>query len=99
MWHIIQQKQQTLNQIGLSKESFDNVAVRKQSLTRKESTRDYLNGSTTTTTNCRTLDITSYFISPKKQTESSPTSEMNSSFSIDLFDDDSMDDILSKLDV
>ncbi|KAI4457252.1 dna annealing helicase and endonuclease zranb3 family member [Holotrichia oblita] len=95
MWHIIQEKQQTLNQIGLSKESFDNVSVSKQSITKKESITDYLDPSTTT---CRTLDISSYFTSPKKQTESTTTSELNTSNSMDFFDD-GMDDVLSKLDV
>lgn len=81
IWPLLQNKQKILGEAGLSKDNFDNVTVHKQSTDGAVS----LNKSVTSE---NTLDITSYFKSPKK-------SENNSA---DLFED-GFDEAIGKMDV
>lgn len=88
MWRLIQEKQKTLNKIGLSIDSFDNVSVSNQVGSKPDSIPRCLN---TDITDFDTLDISAYFKSPEKKNDRSKDD-------LCLFDD-GMDDIFSNLDV
>ncbi|KRT78671.1 helicase [Oryctes borbonicus] len=90
MWRLIQDKQQTLNKIGLSKESFDNVTVSKQNFAASSPSKNF-----------PTLDIRSYFISPERNASSTAAINVNPREDVEEMDvfDDGMDDILSNLNV
>ncbi|GJQ85471.1 hypothetical protein Trydic_g23894 [Trypoxylus dichotomus] len=90
MWRLIQDKQATLNKIGLSKGSFDNVTVSKQDVSGRDRALDSPNKSTT---NFSTLDISSYFTSSAALSANADEDEQMNVF------DDGMDDILSNLNV
>lgn len=84
---MLQSKQKILGEAGLCKDSFDNVAVNKQTAESNGVIADCLGSSFTS---AGTLDITSYFKSPQKTASVSEVPQ-------DVFDDD-FDDIVKDLD-
>lgn len=88
IWPMLQSKQKILGEAGLCKDSFDNVAVNKQSAENSTPIADCLGNSFTS---AHTLDITTYFKSPEK---SVGVSEVVSE---DVFDDD-FEEIVKDLD-
>lgn len=85
IWPMLQEKQKVLNGIGLCKDYYENVATTKQVCNREVTS----NLNITTTSAC-TLDISTYFISPKKIKQIEDNS--------DMFDDD-FDDVLANIDI
>lgn len=83
---MLQNKQKILEEVGLSRDSLDNVVVNKQKV-ESESIAECLGGGLTS---ANTLDISTFFKSPKKTAG-------DVSVSSDVFDDD-FDDIVKDLD-
>lgn len=93
IWPLLLNKQKILEEIGLSKDSFNNVAVNKQDSTNGESLAECLN---TGVTSANTLDITTYFKSPGKIRKCEEESIVSDSAQMDLFNDD-FDEIVSNI--
>lgn len=83
MWLLLETKQKTLNEVGLCKENFDEVVVKKQNHAGKLDISD-LNCSTSS----RICDIRDFFTPEKKRKIADESEE-------DVFDD-GFDDILCK---
>ncbi|KAJ8981754.1 hypothetical protein NQ317_004934 [Molorchus minor] len=104
IWTLLQEKQDTLKEIGLSKDSFDNMSLKQQCS--NDNVTDGLNISSIGESSFR--DITSYFTPEKKRKHSQTDDDVFN----DGFDDilckvvekeeemfnDGMDDILCKID-
>lgn len=93
VWPLLQSKQKILEEIGLSKDSFDNVSVHKQDSSNGESLAECLD---TGITSANTLDITSYFKTPEKVKKREGRSDVSDSAKMDVFNDD-FDDIVSNI--
>ncbi|RZB39001.1 SWI/SNF-related matrix-associated actin-dependent regulator of chromatin subfamily A-like protein 1 [Asbolus verrucosus] len=91
IWPMLQEKQKILSEVGLSKDSFDNVAVTKQQTDKIEALTEDLN---ITITEANTLDITSYF----KSTSSESKCESSFGDNSDIFND-GFDDVLSTIEI
>lgn len=102
---MLESKQKVLREVGLFKDSFDNVVVTKQDLSMTEDIADCLSANTLTSAN--TLDITMYFKSPKKdsvspkQAKISDNSVNERNISVDEMDffNDDFDDVLRNVDI
>lgn len=89
---MLQNKQKILEEVGLSRDSFDNVSITKQETETVNRLTENLDISFNRTT-ANTLDITTYFKDTKNESKSE-----NSFDESDIFDD-GLDDILGNLDV
>ncbi|KAJ3645103.1 hypothetical protein Zmor_022790 [Zophobas morio] len=86
IWPMLQEKQKILEEVGLSKDSFDKVSVSKQPSDASELTEDL--NVTLNRTSANTLDISCYF--KNENTNLGDTS--------DIFDD-GLDDVFSTMDL
>nr|XP_022916866.1 SWI/SNF-related matrix-associated actin-dependent regulator of chromatin subfamily A-like protein 1 isoform X1 [Onthophagus taurus] len=98
MWPLLQEKQKILSEIGLTKESYQNVEVKKQHLVKSDEIRNCLeNCLGSSHTECGTLDISSYFESPKKKLKMENKND-EGDLGYDLFND-GFNDLLSSIDI
>ncbi|CAH0564691.1 unnamed protein product [Brassicogethes aeneus] len=94
MWYLLQQKQKILSEIGLSKDSFRDVAVTNQA-TSDEKLTENLN-LTCAATPANTLDISSYFnrnITIASDDSFNDNEDNNDEFNDSAILDDGMDDL------
>lgn len=83
---MLESKQKILNEAGLNKESFADVAVTKQDLSFTEDVAQCLHS--TSLTSAKTLDITSYFKSPTKESIKNGDDKSGGVEEEDYFNDD-----------
>lgn len=95
IWPLLQSKQKILSEIGLCKDSFEEVTITKQNSTKEKSIAECLNSSMTAA--C-TFDISTYFSSPKKISENNAGGAANMEEEPNLLDDD-FDEALGQFEI
>lgn len=95
IWPLLQSKQKILSQIGLCKDSLEEIKVIKQNSSKEKSIAECLNSSITAAS---TLDISTYFSSPKKFSENDAGDAVNIKEKPKLFDDD-FDEALGQFEI
>ncbi|XP_060522006.1 SWI/SNF-related matrix-associated actin-dependent regulator of chromatin subfamily A-like protein 1 [Cylas formicarius] len=91
IWPLLKEKEESLSEFGLCKKSLDNASVRKQDTCKADVITDGLNISVIEPiTVANTLNISSYFTSPKKKTSSA--SDLDEALN------DGLDDVLGEID-
>lgn len=96
IWALLKKKQKILNEIGLSKGSFDNMSVTSHNFAHSKALPENLNHSIT---DYHTLDITTFFKYSEKKTETDDNVqnlEVSCTDVTELFNDD-LDEVLSSV--